>query len=337
MPPAPRRGTLRRGRAPRPAPKGAPTGQASSLFLFMYYLCIIIIIIIIIIYVIYIIYIIYMIIIYVLFVVLLLSSSSLLLLLLLLLLSLWGPDGPGVQVQLQHYRVLGELLNVRCRLLEGLLQEEAEASSGLQADVRQARGDLEAQTVRMGAAMMELQRSHRAQLAKMADEQELAADLHRAQVEAYAARCREAEEELAALRQDLRRGGERPAAAAPRGATAQGDADRAAGAGGQDDVAGGRDAADRRGWQPGACGDALAPILEAAGDEEEAPGEETLSPNCLTNCLRELAEDDVDEEPCSYDGSAELATPDACEEQEEGCLGADPRRTAQLLVLLLVI
>lgn len=91
-------------------------------------------------------------------------------------------DGQG-DVQVQHYRVLVELLTTRCRLLEQWLEEEATTSAARDADAQRALAELQEQTVHLSTAIVEQQRAFKAKLAEMTGQQEKMTLQHRAEIE----------------------------------------------------------------------------------------------------------------------------------------------------------
>eukprot|EP00928_Gymnodinium_smaydae_P013625 TRINITY_DN14959_c0_g1_i1.p1 TRINITY_DN14959_c0_g1~~TRINITY_DN14959_c0_g1_i1.p1 ORF type:complete len:885 (-),score=158.76 TRINITY_DN14959_c0_g1_i1:120-2774(-) len=101
-----------------------------------------------------------------------------------------GSGGSRDQVQLNHYRVLNEMLSTRCRQLEQWLHEETTSAAAREADARQALETLEEQTSRLGAAMVEQQRAFKERFEQLRREQAQAAQAAASQQRSEAERSR---------------------------------------------------------------------------------------------------------------------------------------------------
>lgn len=118
-------------------------------------------------------------------------------------------DADGSDVRLNHYRVLLELLNLRCRLLEQWIEEEASVMAAQEEGHAEALRRMEQQVQELATEVVEQQAAFQDQVSVMSAQQEKLEQQHCEDYSLWSEellRGREkAAEEIAALREDLKR------------------------------------------------------------------------------------------------------------------------------------
>lgn len=118
-------------------------------------------------------------------------------------------DADGSDVRLNHYRVLLELLNLRCRLLEQWIEEEASVMAAQEEGHAEALRRMEQQVQELATEVVEQQAAFQDQVSAMSAQQEKLEQQHCEDYSLWSEellRGREkAAEEIAALREDLKR------------------------------------------------------------------------------------------------------------------------------------
>jgi len=122
----------------------------------------------------------------------------------------WGTGDADVSnVRLNHYRVLLELLNLRCRLLEQWIEEEASLMATQEEGHAEALRRMEQQVQELATEVVEQQSAFQEQVSTMSAQQEKLEQQHCEDYSLWSEellRGREkASEEIAALREDLKR------------------------------------------------------------------------------------------------------------------------------------
>jgi len=112
-------------------------------------------------------------------------------------------------VHLKHYRVLVELLTVRCRLLEQWLEEEASLAAAHDDEQSAAIRNMEDQVSQLGSKVLEQQRAFQAEVADLHAEQESLEEQHRSDLAHWSQELirerEEASRELHSLQEEMRK------------------------------------------------------------------------------------------------------------------------------------